>query len=347
MRHGVAGLLDLAQQAQGLELLDHLLAGGETVQAAILGRRVVVDASEIVEDVDDRQVVALADHEVVEVVGRGDLDGARAFLGVRIFVGDDRDRAVHDRQAHGAADQRLVALVRRMHGNGGVAQHGLRPGGGDHDLAGAVLQRIGEVPVEAIDLAGLDLQVGDGGLEVRVPVHQPLVAVDQLLLVQGDEDLADGGRQALVEGEAFAAPIAGGAQALQLVDDRAARLGLPLPDLGDERLAAHVAAALVAGLGQLALHDHLGGDAGVVGAGQPQGRLATHALEADQHVLQGVVQRVPNVQRTGDVGRRDDDGERLGVRVVDRREAAAFLPGFVEARFGGLGIEGLVEHGHT
>ena len=69
-------------------------------------------------------------------------------------------------------------------------------------------------------------------------------------------------------------------------------------------------------LGQLALDHHLGGDAGVVGAGQPQRRLAAHALEADQHVLQGVVQRVADVQRAGDVRRRDDDGERLGVRIV-------------------------------
>ena len=43
----------------------------------------------------------------------------------------------------------------------------------------SLLQRIGEVPEMALDLELLDLQVGDGGLELRVPVHQPLVAVDQ------------------------------------------------------------------------------------------------------------------------------------------------------------------------
>ena len=90
----------------------------------------------------------------------------------------------------------------------------------------------------------------------------------------------------------------------------------------DEGLAAHVAAADVAGLGQLALDHHLGGDAGVVGAGQPQRRLAAHALEADQHVLQGVVQRVADVQRAGDVRRRDDDRERLGGRIVGRARSA-------------------------
>ena len=71
--------------------------------------------------------------------------------------------------------------------------------------------------------------------------------------------------------------------------------------------------------GQLALDHHLGGDAGVVGARQPQRRLAAHALEADQHVLQRVVQRVADVQRAGDVRRRDDDRERLA--RPDRRSA--------------------------
>ena len=90
---------------------------------------------EVVEDVDHRQVVALADLEVVEVVGRRDLHRAGALLRVGVFVGDDRDQPVDDRQPHLLADQGRVALVVGMHGDGGVAEHGLGPGGGDDDLA--------------------------------------------------------------------------------------------------------------------------------------------------------------------------------------------------------------------
>ena len=61
---------------------------------------------------------------------------------------------------------------------------------------------------------------------------------------------------------------------------------------------------------ELALDDHLGGDAGVVGAGLPEHVLAAHALEADQDVLERVVERVADVERAGDVGRRDDDRDR-------------------------------------
>ena len=71
-------------------------------------------------------------------------------------------------------------------------------------------------------------------------------------------------------------------------------------------------AAVDLALHQLALDHHLGGDAGVVHARLPQHVLAAHALEADENVLQRVVERVAHMQRAGDVGRRNDDGERLG-----------------------------------
>ena len=56
------------------------------------------------------------------------------------------------------------------------------------------------------------------------------------------------------------------------------------------------------------LLDHgLRGDAGVVGAGHPEGVVALHPPPADQDVLQRVVERVAQVQGAGHVRRRDDD----------------------------------------
>ena len=68
-----------------------------------------------------------------------------------------------------------------------------------------------------------------------------------------------------------------------------------------------VAPVWLLALHHLPLDHHLGRDAGMVGAGLPQHVAAAHALEAAQHVLQRVVERVPHVQRAGDVGRRNDD----------------------------------------
>ena len=94
-------------------------------------------------------------------------------------------------------------------------------------------------------------------------------------------------------------------------------------------LAAEVAAVDLP-LHQLALDDHLRGDAGMVHARLPQHVLAAHALEADQDVLQRVVERVAHVQRAGDVRRRDDDGEGLGVlrRAGAGAESVGLFPDF-------------------
>jgi hypothetical protein len=71
-----------------------------------------------------------------------------------------------------------------------------------------------------------------------------------------------------------------------------------------------LAAEIVAGfllLAQLALHHRLRRDARVVGARQPQRRLALEAGTADQDVLDRVVQHMAHRQHARDVGRRDHD----------------------------------------
>ena len=75
-----------------------------------------------------------------------------------------------------------------------------------------------------------DLEVGDRRARARIPVDHVVVAVDQALLVERDEDPVDGLDVALVEGEALALVVAGGAEALVLLDDLAAVLLAPLPD---------------------------------------------------------------------------------------------------------------------
>src|SRR5262249_22579717 len=55
----------------------------------------------------------------------------------------------------------------------------------------------------------------------------------------------------------------------------------------------------------------LGRDAGVVRPRDPERVEPLHAAPADENVLQCVVERMSQVQRPGDVRRRDDDRERL------------------------------------
>src|SRR3972149_3711344 len=117
----------------------------------------------------------------------------------------------------------------------------------------------------------------------------------------------------------------------------------PLPAALHELLAAYVVAA-EALLGELALDDVLGGDAGVVDAGEPEGGVAAHPVPADQGVLHGGGESVAQVQFTGHVGGRHDDAERLLFGVYPGREVAPVQPELVQrplSRGGVVSLGGL------
>ena len=121
------------------------------------------------------------------------------------------------------------------------------------------------------------------------------VAVLQFLLVRQGISVPV---NAYFEGEAQPRPVAGAADHLELLEDRVARFLDEFPDAAHERVAAHVEAVFA--LGGEALLDHvLRRDAGVVGTREPLGGAAAHPLEADQHVLDDVVERVSHVQHVG------------------------------------------------
>ncbi len=74
-------------------------------------------------------------------------------------------------------------------------------------------------------------------------------------------------------------------------------------------------------------------------------RVATlHTLPADERVLQCHGQRMPHMERAGDVGRRDHDGERRGLAVRIGSEPSLSFPGFVELGFGVVRLKRFAEH---
>ncbi len=282
------------------------------------------DDATLVHDRDRRQVVPLADLEVVRVVGRRHLHGAGAERRVDVLVGHHRNAPPGERQLDLGADQMRVALVVRMNRDGGVAEHGLDPGGGDGD------RPVRDRHELAVVVEVLDLDVGKRGQAARTPVDDALGAVDQAVVVEPFEDRADGGGEPGVHGEALAAPVDRVAEPTHLTEDLAAVLGLPLPHALDEGLAAEVVARRAL-LGQLALDHVLGRDAGVVHAGQPQRLVTLHAAAANQGVHERVLERVAHVQLAGDVRRWDHDAKG---RLVARRvggEVATLDPLLVQA----------------
>ena len=98
MRHHVPVALDRGHQAQRLEIGHDPPARLEPVESAIRLRCIGVDAPDLVQDRDRLEPVPTADLEIVEVVGRRDLDRAGALLGIGVCVGHDRDPSADQRQ---------------------------------------------------------------------------------------------------------------------------------------------------------------------------------------------------------------------------------------------------------
>ena len=292
-----------------------------------------------------RQRVALPHREVVRIVPGRHLHRAGPEGGVHELVGDDRELAPDHRELHPRADHVPVALVLRVHGHRGVAQHGLGPGGGDGHAGpvphGGVLQ----VVELAVGLLVLHLEIRQGRPAARAPVDDVLVAVDQALPVEGHELAAHGPRQARVEREALARPVHRLAELSHLARDRRVRLLHPVPHARFERLTPKVVPRLL--LERELLLDHvLRGDARVVRAGQPEDVVPQHPLPAREDVGQRVIQGVAHVQRAGDIRRRQHHAEHGLARLGLRLERPDGRPETVPAGIHVLMVEHFRQIGH-
>ena len=64
--------------------------------------------------------------KVIHIVSRGDLYRTCSLFRIRIFVSDDRDLLVQQRDDHLFADHILISFVTGMNGNSFIAEYGLR-----------------------------------------------------------------------------------------------------------------------------------------------------------------------------------------------------------------------------
>ena len=110
-----------------------------------------------------------------------------------------------------------VTLVMLVHSDSSVAKHGLRPRGRNRNEFVAADNGITNLPQLAGNFLMLNLEIGDCRYAPGTPVNDVLAAIDQTLLMQADEDLADRAREIFVHGEVFARPIDRCAKPLHLL----------------------------------------------------------------------------------------------------------------------------------
>ncbi|EKD34900.1 MAG: hypothetical protein ACD_75C02138G0001, partial [uncultured bacterium] len=317
-------VFDFFKEAQAFEILDNLLAADEPVETGIGAGCFVHDAL-VIHDLQPRQVVAQADLVVVAVMGGSDLQRPGAELAVDVGIEDHRNHPIGKRQFNPNFPQMAVTFVFRMDGHPGVAEHCLGSRRRHHHMAGAVGIGVADMVELALGILVFHLVVGESGMAARAPVDDIVAFVDQSFLVEPHEDLADCPGQPLVHSKPLALPVAGGPKFFQLVDDRTALLLPPLPNFFDEGLAAEIITGFTNGC-QLAFHHILRGDACMIGARHPQGVVTAHPPVTGENILQGVVQGVADMKHSGNVRRRDDDGEGGFAFVHGGRKTAVLLP---------------------
>ena len=205
-------------------------------------------------------------------------------------------------------------------------------------MASAILER----PEVALHVFVVDFVVGNGGLELGIPVHQALAAVDEALFEQVEESVTHGLRADRVEREALAAPVAADAEALELAGDAGFVFVLPFPDAFHQGVAANVVAGLVLVLEKALFDDCLRGDTRVVRTRNAQRVAARLAAVAYQNVLERIVERMSQMECAGNVRGRNHDRERFAFPAGCK--TVFFSPGAMPA---GLHIFSVITSFHS
>jgi len=155
-----------------------------------------------------------------------------------------------------------------------------------------------------------------------------------------DEHFTDCIGHLRVHGEVFARPIDRGAQATDLARDSRTRFFLPLPNPLDKLFPAQIVARQFLRV-ELALDHDLRGNTSMVGARQPQGIGAAHAVVAREAVHDGLVKGVTHMQRAGHIRRRQLDREIFPVGVKRGLRVSALFPFRAPMGFNRLWLEAL------
>ena len=291
-----------------------------------------------VHDDDGLELMSLSDLKVIRIMRRCDLYAAGTISHVNVFIGNDRDLTAGAGKCDLLADEILVALIFRIHSDSSIARDGFRTGGRDLDVFSLFASdRVIEVPEMSDFIFMFDFDVGKCCLAARTPVRDAEALIDQAFFIEGNENLTNGTRTDIIHGETFTGPVAGRAEASDLQTDAVAEFFLPLPYTFQEFFTAEII-FIETFFSDLLFDLDLRCDAGMIFARQPQDIVALHSLVTDQNILQGIIERMPHVQLTGDIWRRQHNAVRFFFRICFIMEYTMIFPEVIPFLFDLTGI---------
>ena len=105
----------------------------------------LVERTVIVEDVDRLELVLLAEHIVIDIVGRGDLEAPCTELYIYILVLDHGDSTSYEGDDEALASEEVIALILGVDTHSGIPHDGLGAGRSYDDVAILSLDVVAQV----------------------------------------------------------------------------------------------------------------------------------------------------------------------------------------------------------
>lgn len=257
--------------------------------------------------------MTLANFEIVEVVGGGNLDGAGAVLGVGVFVGDDGDFAVGEGEFDKTTDEVLIAGIIRVDRDGSVTEESFGASGTDDDFGvfdvrvviGATIRStddlVGDVPEVAGFVLVFDFDVGEGGLVVRTEIDEFFATIDHAIVPHFFKSFIDAGDNVFIKSESEVIPSTGGTKSTKLEFHIAALLLYEIPDAGIE-FVARVFKTSVAFFFESAFVDDPSFEAGVIGAGDVPSVFAVKTVVTGEGIFKSNGETMADVEIAVGVG---------------------------------------------
>ena len=147
-------------------------------------------------------------HIVIDIVGRCDFQAASTELNVNVFVFNDRDDSIHERDDDVFTFKMLVFRVVRVDTHSGIAHDSLRARGSDDGVAVFTFNFIFKVEKFAMFFFINDFLIAQSGKSLRVPVNHTDTAIDKAFIIKVAEDMYDAFATHLVHCEGSAVPVA-------------------------------------------------------------------------------------------------------------------------------------------
>ena len=249
---------------------------------------------------------------VIGIVGRCDFEATGSKGGIHIRVGDNRYFFANQWNANRLPHQMAVAFIIGVNTDRGICHDGFGADGRHRQGGIAPHHLITDINHFGGNFLENHFVIGQGRLAQRVPIHHAGTPVDQAFMVELNKGIHHRSAEFGTHGKGFPVPVQRGPQFAQLTQDNAPVFLFPRPGMFQKGFPSQ-ALFVQALFGQLLNHLGFGCNRSMVGTGNPASIFALHAGFADQHILDRIVEHMPQMQDTGHIGGGGDHGISIAI----------------------------------